>query len=153
MVEDHQRFKDEADWDYEGDAMKRATVNTSMPCAASFVLLIFLLATTGCTITETVSDILSSTTPGDWYDENGLPRAERKVDVFVAINLENVKADLARGHGEYLAAVGTLLQVPAEREHEFMLLAQQEYAAVAERERDVVTHRLREVSNHLRLLN
>ena len=40
---------------------------------------VFSIALSSCTVTETVKDILSSTTPGDWYTEDGLPKAEYKV--------------------------------------------------------------------------
>lgn len=128
--------------------MRRTSYDT-LPLVVGLALAISLPAGGGCTITETVSDILSSTTPGDWYDDNGMPRADRKVDVFVAINLENVKSDLARGQGEYLSAVRTLLHVPVEREREFFLLAQQEYPTMADRGREPVMDRLRKVAHRV----
>ena len=70
----------------------------------SSVIMIVIL--NGCSTTETINDFLSSTTPGDWYNRDGMPKAEHaKVDVFVAINIDNIKADLARGQGEYLEAL------------------------------------------------
>lgn len=71
-----------------------------------------ILAMFGCSLTGSTKDILSSTTPGDWYTEDGLPKAEYKVNVFVAVNLDNLKTDMARGQGEYLASVSGLLDVP-----------------------------------------
>lgn len=61
------------------------------------VLTSLILALSGCSVTETVNKILSSTTPGDWYSEDGMPKAEYRLNVFVALNLDNLKADLATG--------------------------------------------------------
>ena len=56
------------------------------------------LALSGCSITETINDILSSTTPGDWFTGDGLLKGDQKVNAFVAFNFENLKQDMARGH-------------------------------------------------------
>jgi hypothetical protein len=100
-----------------------------------------VLALFGCSITETVSNFLSSTSPGD-YTQDGLPKTEQKMNVFVALNLDNLKSDLARGQGEYLAAVSMLLQVPPQRENEFFALAQQHYPALAGEDRTAVSQKL-----------
>lgn len=101
-----------------------------------------LLALSGCSVTETVNKILSSTTPGDWYNEDGIPKAEHRVNVFVALNLDNLKTDLARGEGEYLASLAELLQVPPGRQSEFFALAQQGYPSLARADRAGVTRTL-----------
>ncbi len=92
----------------------------------------------GCSITETVNDILSSTTPGDWYTRDGLPKAEHKVEVFVAINMDNLKVDLARGQGEYLEALSVLLTIAPDRRQEFSMRAQKEYTLLAGQDRNTV---------------
>ena len=104
----------------------------------------------GCSITETVNDILSSTTPGDWYSRDGLPKAEHKVDVFVAINMDNLKVDLARGQGEYLEALSVLLAVAPDRRQEFSMLAQKEYTLLARQDRNAVGQSLIALSEPLR---
>jgi DUF3015 family protein len=104
----------------------------------------------GCSITETVHDILSSTTPGDWYSRDGLPKAEHKVDVFVAINMDNLKVDLARGQGEYLEALSVLLAVAPDRRQEFSMLAQKEYTLLAGQDRNAVGQSLIALSQPLR---
>ena len=101
-----------------------------------------ILALSGCSVTETVKDFLSSTTPGDWFDADGMPKADHRVQLFVAVNHENVKADMAKGQGEYLTALGTLLAVPAQRETEFFSLAQGAYPSVAEDDRVAVERTL-----------
>ena len=100
---------------------------------ASVVLLSLCLG--GCTITETIHDILSSTTPSDWYSREGLPKAEHKIDVFVAINIDSLKADLAKGQGEYLEAMSVLLTIGPSRRQEFAALVQKEYPRLAGQDR------------------
>ncbi len=65
-----------------------SSVRVTLPSMVGIVLLSFGLGS--CSITETVNDVLSSTTPSDWYGRDGLPKAEHKVDVFVAINIDNL---------------------------------------------------------------
>jgi len=79
-----------------------------------------------------------------------MPKAEHKVDVFVAINLENLKADLAKGQGEYLEALSDLLTVATDRRQEFSMRAQNEYSQLANQDRDAVTRALIALSQGLR---
>ena len=104
----------------------------------------------GCSVTETIKDFLSSTTPGDWYNRDGMPKAEHKVDIFVATNIENLKADLARGQGEYLEALSVLLAVATDRRQEFSMRAQNEYRQLANQDRDALTRALVGLSHGLR---
>ncbi|BFU96207.1 MAG: protein of unknown function [Nitrospira sp.] len=89
-----------------------------------------------CTVTESVkgtlndiSDFTSSTTPGAW-SKDGLLRAEHRQIIFATYNYENVKRDIARGEGEHLASLATLLGVAESRSQEFGLLAQARYTEI-----------------------
>jgi hypothetical protein len=53
--------------------------------------------------------------------------AENKTEVFVAATFENLGGDMARGQGEHLAALATLLGVPVEHRKMFYLLVQEHY--------------------------
>jgi len=88
------------------------------------------LTLSACSITETVKDILSSTTPGDWFTADGLLKGDQKVNAFVALNFENLKQDMAQGHGEYLTSLSTLLGVPQDRQASFFAHAQSRYPFV-----------------------
>ena len=99
------------------------------------VVLLFSLF--GCTVTETINDILSSTTPGSWYTGEGLIKEEYKPHAFVAINLDNLKNDLAKGQGEYLASLTNLLHVPSERHSQFFALVQQHYPNFAQEQEHI----------------
>lgn len=45
----------------------------------------------------------------------------------MAATFENLAGDMARGEGEHLAALATLLRVPAEDQQMFFTLAQERY--------------------------
>ncbi len=92
------------------------------------------LALSGCTVTETIGnilgstkDFLSSTTPGDWFTGDGALKAEHKVIAFVAINFDNLKQDMARGRGEYLSSLSELFGIQEERREAFFAYAQSRY--------------------------
>jgi hypothetical protein len=101
--------------------MKTRGARTSLTLITLLSTGLFLAA---CTVTDTVKDILSSTTPGDWYHDNGLLKEEYRALAFAAVNRENLLQDMASGRGEYLESMGTLLGVPASKEQEFFGLAQ-----------------------------
>jgi hypothetical protein len=97
------------------------------PASVSLTLLALcgsLLVSAACSVTETINDILSSTTPGDWYHDNGLLKEEYKALAFAAVNRDNLLQDMARGRGEYLESMGKLLGVPPSYEQEFFARAQ-----------------------------
>ena len=91
-----------------------------------------ILTLSGCSITETINDILSSTSGRSWFTEDGLVKADQRVDAFMTFNFENVKQDMARGHGEYLSSLSTLMRVPQDREASFFAHAQSRYPFVIE---------------------
>ena len=91
-----------------------------------------ILTLSGCSITETINDILSSTSGRSWFTEDGLVKADHRVDAFMTLNFENVKQDMARGHGEYLASLSTLMKVPQDREASFFAHTQSRYPFVIE---------------------
>jgi hypothetical protein len=95
-------------------------------------VLMLCVTISACSVTETVKDILSSTTPGDWFTGDGLLKPDQKVNAFVAFNLENLKQDMAKGHGEYLTSLSTLLGVPQDRQASFFAYAQSRYPFVKE---------------------
>lgn len=95
-----------------------------------------LIPAAGCTLkatfestTDTTSNFLSSTTPGAWVSEDGLLKAEHKVTAFMIVNRDNLEQDIARGEGEYLASLGTLLGVTEDRRVSFQSGAQSEFSA------------------------
>lgn len=78
--------------------------------------------------TDPTTDILSSTSGKTWFTEEGLVREEYKVEAFTALNFENVKQDMAQGHGEYLASLGSLMGVSQAAQPAFFQLTRERYA-------------------------
>ena len=92
------------------------------------------VAVSGCTVkattkttTDGVVNVLSSTSGHPWYTEDGLVKQDLKVQAFVAMNFDNLRQDMARGDGEYLASFATLLGVAPEREAAFSEFTQERY--------------------------
>ena len=83
-----------------------------------------LMATTNGTFGSNTFGI-SSGTSGCTND--GVIFAEEKVNVFAAINFENLSQEMAQGHGEHLTSLATLMGVPAEHQPEFFALTQEKY--------------------------
>ena len=60
------------------------------------------------------------------------PSQSAKLDMFAKVNWASLQQDMARGNGEYLASLATLLEVPIEKQTDFFILAQDQYRAQAE---------------------
>jgi hypothetical protein len=65
---------------------------------------------------DTTGKFTMSTSPDDsLLTEDGLIRAQYKVDVYTTVAFDNLEQDIARGQGEYVTSLGRLLEVPADR--------------------------------------
>jgi Protein of unknown function (DUF3015) len=71
---------------------------------------------------------ISSGTSGCTND--GIVKNDQKVPVFASVNFENLKQEMAQGHGEFLASLATLLGVRADRKSEFFALMQERYTTL-----------------------
>jgi class 3 adenylate cyclase len=107
---------------------KLAQVST-LTCATAA-----LLISTGCTlkatlneITDTTSNITGTTSGRTWWNEDGLLNPEHKAIAFATYNEANLEQDLARGQGEYLASLGSLLGVDQEAQPAFQAAAQDRF--------------------------
>ena len=79
------------------------------------------------TVTDGVVNVLSSTSGKSWLTEDGLVKSEEKVNVFAAMTFDNLKQDMAKGEGEYLTSLGTLLGITHDQQDEFSTLAKDRY--------------------------
>ena len=61
---------------------------------------------------------------------DGKVMAGQQTNVFVAGAFESLSEDMARGGGEHLATLATLMGVPSEQQSTFFALAQQQYGAL-----------------------
>ena len=76
-------------------------------------------------VSNAISDLSSSTTPSDSTDS--AHHQIKKLHVFSNYNYLNLRRDVARGQGEYLASFGLLLEVPEKRREAFAKYAQSQY--------------------------
>jgi len=92
---------------------------------------LLILVGAGCTLkatfketTDTTSNITGTTSGRTWFNEDGMLNPEHKLIAFAAFNQENVEQDLARGQGEYVTSLGTLMGLPNDRQAAFHTKAQ-----------------------------
>lgn len=90
-----------------------------------------MLSLSACSITETISNFLSSTSGKSWF-EDGVIKADHRVQAFMAFNFEYIKQDMAKGRGEFLDSLSTLMEIPADRRAAFYAHAQSRYPFVVE---------------------
>lgn len=83
-----------------------------------------LMASTN--VTGSYSFAISSGTSGCSHD--GRIWDSEKASLFIEINYASLAEDMARGGGEHLASVATLMHVPLEHQPEFFTMAQEHYA-------------------------
>jgi hypothetical protein len=90
-----------------------------------------MLFAAGCTLkstvketTDTTSNVTGTTSGRIWFTEDGLLHPEHQLTAFAVLNQTNVEQDLARGQGEYLTSLGTLLGLSNDRQADFHAKAQ-----------------------------
>ena len=76
----------------------------------------FVLALSACTLkasfkasSDATTDFVSSTSGRGWLTQDGLIKADQKVQAFATVTFENLQQDMAQGRGEYLASLWALL--------------------------------------------
>ena len=87
-----------------------------------------MMATTNGTGMNTFA--ISSATSGCTND--GQVWAQEKVNVFAAMNFENLTQEMAQGNGEHLASLATLMGIPTDRHPQFFALTQTRYTSLME---------------------
>lgn len=80
-------------------------------------------------LVQPTTEFTSSLTPGA-DGMTGPARAHKKLEAFTAYSFENVRGDISRGEGEYLASLATLAGVPTEREEAFRTQMHDSYASL-----------------------
>jgi hypothetical protein len=97
--------------------------------------------------TDPLTDFTSSTTPGA---EGGIvpSRAKKRLQIFAASSYENLRADISRGHGEYLVSLATLAGVPSGQVSQFQTFMQNSYSTMFEEEIAIPesTHQIVEIA-------
>ena len=86
-----------------------------------------MMATTNGTFGSTTFGI-SSGTSGCTND--GTVMAKQKVNMFTASNFDNLAQEMAKGEGEHLASLATLMGIPEDNHPEFFAMTQQNYTSL-----------------------
>ena len=112
-----------------------------------------LMISAGCTLkgttnetTDTTSNITGTTSGRIWWNEDGLLNPEHKAIAFATYNEANLEQDLARGQGEYLTSMGTLLGVAPEAQPTFQAAAQDRFAQLKTADQQARLEQLRTLS-------
>jgi hypothetical protein len=126
--------------------MRQATVWTLIP--------VLMLLASGCTFkatfkqtTDTTSNITGTTSGHAWWTEDGLLVPEHKAIAFAKYNEANLEQDLARGQGEYVTSLATLLSVPRNQQPFFYAKAQGEFDILSRADHETQLHRLRTLAH------
>lgn len=77
---------------------------------------------------DTFAKFTSSTSPGEYFNADGLVTDSQKAQLFAAVAFENIEQNIARGDGEYLTSLVALLKVPAGEQAAFRARAQSQYS-------------------------
>lgn len=96
-------------------------------------------------VTGSYSFSISSGTSGCSHD--GRIWDSERASLFIGINYASLSEDMARGGGEHLASLATLMHVPLEQQPEFFAMTQERYASLVmggEDDPGVVAEALRE---------
>jgi hypothetical protein len=109
-----------------------------------------LTISSGCTLkatikqfTDTTSNVTETTSGRTWFTEDGMLRPEHKLTAFTALNQTNVEQDLARGQGEYLTSLGTLLGLSDDQQAAFHAKAQRAFVTLMKSNHDAQLQQLR----------
>jgi len=126
--------------------MKQVNVRIGF-LACSTVLMLFAA---GCTLkstikqtTDTTSNVTGTTSGRTWWNEDGLLHPEHKLTAFTALNQMNVEQDLARGQGEYVTSLGTLLGLSDDQQAAFQAKAQGEFETLISSDHEARLQQLR----------
>ena len=78
--------------------------------------------------TDPLTEFTSSTTPG--AASVAPARAKKRLEVFTASSYDNLRSDISRGSGEYLASLATLAGVPYTQFTQFQSFMQDSYSTM-----------------------
>jgi Protein of unknown function (DUF3015) len=118
------------------------------------VIPVLMLLASGCTLkstikqtTDTTSNVTGTTSGHAWWNEDGLLLPEHKAIAFAKYNEANLEQDLARGQGEYVASLATLLGIPSHQRSVFQAKAQGAFDTLTTPDHEAQIHRLRTLAH------
>ena len=95
---------------------------------------------------EPTTDTVSSTSGRAWWNEDGLIHSEHKAIAFATYNRANLEQDIAKGRGEYLSSLGTLIGVTDDSQPLFQARAQREFQTLATADHETRIRQLRNLN-------
>ncbi|MGQ0811882.1 MAG: DUF3015 family protein [Nitrospiraceae bacterium] len=111
--------------------------HSTHPIWTAICMSVLSLLFSACTLrgtTESVSDTTQNTTVStsgrSWVTVDGMIRSDQRAIALATTEFENLQEDMARGRGEYLASLGSLLGVTTERQEDFFRLTKETYPAL-----------------------
>ncbi|MCX5724264.1 MAG: DUF3015 family protein [Nitrospirae bacterium] len=111
---------------------------------------LLILSASGCSLkatfkesTDTTSNVTGTTSGRTWFTEDGLLHPEHKLTAFTTLNRANLEQDLARGEGEYVASLATLLGVPVAQQSIFHAKAQESFETLTDSDHEIQLDQLR----------
>ena len=115
---------------------------------------VLMLLAAGCTLkstiketTDTTSNVTGTTSGRTWFTEDGLLNPEHKLTAFTVLNQANVEQDLARGQGEYVTSLGTLLGLSNNQQAAFHAKAQGAFETLLTSDHEARLHQLRTLAH------
>jgi len=97
-------------------------------------------------LTQPTKEFTSSTSPRSWFSQDGILKPEYKLTAFTAFNVENLRDDVARGDGEYVTSLATLVGVPEGEHGRYLSSMQDRYPSLFAESRPAVESLVRAVS-------
>ena len=88
-----------------------------------------LMATTNGTFGSQTFGISSGTSG---CSNDGTIVMKEKVNVFAAVNFDNISQEMAQGQGEHLTSLATLMGIPAENHQDFFSMTQAKYTSLVQ---------------------
>ena len=83
--------------------------------------------TTKATVDTTVN-FFSSTSPNEMFNADGMVLKEQKINLFAGVSYENLRQEAAAGGGQYVTALASLYEIPADKQEDFSLVLQRKHA-------------------------
>lgn len=109
-----------------------------------------MLFSAGCSLkatikesTDTTSNVTGTTSGRTWFTEDGLLHPEHKLTAFATLNQANLEQDLARGEGEYVTSLATLMGVPSSQQSVFHAKAQETFETLVSSDHETQLRQLR----------
>lgn len=112
----------------------------------SLCMSLLLVSMTGCSFAPSFFDVTPDTASDStraWWTEDGLVKPDYKLVAFAAYGWLDLEQDFARGEGEHLASLASVLGVEGDSRLTFEAAAQQRFEAVVPPDRTIHVQQLR----------